>query len=332
MYFNAHLEVRIAGNLLKTVVSVKGQNDSQHIGSYCDLVVPLNCRIEYKGKPNQFLTDYPRNLFNAGDPISVVAWYDGFPKLTLFTGFIYDFVEGTPITIKCMDSVYNLNLTTVDVSYTSITLKNLFAVILKDTDVKPDNNMIDLTLEDITFRLMSPAAICEWLKKEIGLNISINGNKLYCNVASNTTGVVKYSTDQNVLDAKLQKQNAVFRKLKVKAWFIREDGTKDSFEVGDNNGALREVFFYKIPRDQARYKQLAKEALLKYQQHKYSGEIETLLYPECELFWKAEYKSIRYPDQSGNYVIISNNFDISEKGYRRKIKLSFLTDINGTAA
>jgi hypothetical protein len=189
------------------------------------------------------------------------------------------------------------------------------------------NDVPDLTLVNVTFAMMSPAAILEWLKKEVGFNISLSGNQLYCNVASNTLDTVKYRTDRNVIGCDLQKPHAVFQSYKVKAWFIREDGTRDSFEVGDPNGQMREVFFYRLKRDENLYRKLATEALNKVKQEKYNGSIETLLYPDCALFMKANYVDLRYPDRSANYVITGVDFSLDENGYHRKLKLSFLSEI-----
>ena len=363
MYFNAHIQVTIAGKLVNTVVAVKTDNESQHIGSFCDLVVPLNCRIQYKNPDNNlvYLTDVATNLFKSGDAVTINAWFDGFPVINVFTGYLYDFIEGTPLTIKCLDYIYWFNLgifgnkrvlikaatkkknavTSVGSSYKSISLKNLLQNLVDFVNDTIDDNsdsvehvalylpVFDMQLVNITFALMSPAAILEYLKKELGLNISLQNNLLYVNIASNTLSVVKHATDRNVIrKPRLQRKEASFQKLKVKAWFINQNGTKDSIEVGDTvNGTLREVFFYKVA-DKSTYLQLANEALLKYSQHKFNGEIETLLYPDCNLFWKSEYTDIRYPSRTGEYVITGMNFDISEKGYTRKIKMAFLSDLN----
>lgn len=357
MYLNAHIKVVIADKTLQTVVSVAAKNDAQHIGGSCDLIVPLNCRIQYNNGDRGYLTDIAKNLFKSGDPIMITAWYDGYEPLVIFQGYVYDFIEGNPCTIKCLDAVYffnqglfgNKRLTFktkkrnaiksgIGASYTSITLKNLLQNIVdyvndtidESSDTAPFITLqlpiFELTLENISFVAMSPASILEWLKKELGVNISLSGTQLYCNIASNTIKTVEYSTDRNVIKSDLQKPDATFQRLKLKAWFLREDGTKDSFEVGDQSGELREVFFYKVTRDAELYRKLANEALLKYKQHKYSGTIETYLYPDLDLFWKADYVDIRYPDRTGGYVVQSIETNCNEAGYHRKVKLAFLVD------
>lgn len=326
MYFNCKIEVVIAGKLLTTVHSVSIKNDIRSIGSFATLVVPLNCRIQYQDNKTSFLTDFARNLFKSGDEITIKAWYEGMEVLTVYNGFVYDFQEGNPTEIKCQDNIYLLNLATLNLSYRSVTLTALINKILEGTGITLMQPSIDMNLVDITFTLMSPAAILEYFKKNLGLHISFVGKQLYVNLASNVSNTVKYSTDRNIIISNLQKPDAVFRKIKIKAWFIQENGIKDSLEVGDPNGQLEEVYFFKVKRDLALYKKLAGEALTKYTQLKYSGNVETYLYPVCDLFWAADYTDISYPARSATYYIISHDIDLNENGYHRKLKFSFLNE------
>jgi len=359
MFFNAKISVVIGDKALQTVVSVTTENESSHVGATCDLVVPLNCRIKYQDGKDNYLTDYARNLFKNGDAITVKAQYEGMEWLTVFKGFVYDFIEGNPLTIKCLDYIYFFNLgifgnsrvvykksakakkviTGTGASYPKITLRTLLQNLIDYVNDTIDESLddaehvslvtpvFDMTLVNISFVSMSPAAILEWLKKELGLNVSLSGPKLYCNIASNTLGLVKYDTTRNVLRSGLQRRLATFQRFKLKAWFLREDGTRDSFQVGDDSGTLKEVFFYRVARDENLYRKMADEALLKFKQHKYSGTIETLLYPAPELFWKVEYKDYRYPERSGNYVVMGMTVTLDENGYHRTIKLAFLSDL-----
>ena len=336
MYFDARITVTIysqttgEAQVVQTVHSVHVKNDSKEIGSSCDIMVPLNCRINYAAAPNTFLTKNVKVLFSSGDKVTVTARYQGMPDIQVFAGFIYEFMEGTPMKLRCLDNIYLLNQTTVNLSYQSVTLRNLINKILTGTGVTLVEPTIDLTLQNITFRLMSPASILEWFKKELGLNISLTGNNLYCNIASNTVNIATLNTGRNVITSNLQKPEALYLKLKVKAWFIQENGKKTSLEVGDTNGELREVFFYKIPYNVAKYTQLAQQALIKYKQMKFSGDVETYLYPDMGLFWKVQYTDLRYPDRNGNYTVVGMNFEINEKGYHRKIKLAYLSDIDSS--
>lgn len=210
--------------------------------------------------------------------------------------------------------------------------------------------MFDLDLVNISFVNMSPAAVLEWFKRELGLCITFLGNKLYINVASNTINTVKLKTDINVLKSELQTTNlknhrkttsvgadSVFIRLKMKVYFVRDNGTKDSFEIGDDAGQLRETFFYNVKPSSIKsvggqsipenYLNLATEALKKAYQARYSGTVESLLYPYYDILWKVVYEDVRYPERNGNYICIQMKEVINENGYHRIAKLAYLDDV-----
>lgn len=327
MHFVTHLNVTIAGQNLLTVCRVTTNNESAHIGSSCEIEVPLNCAIQYidyvRGKID-YLNGLPQVLFKVGDQVTITASYDGYSTVQVFQGFIDNFVYGMPMKIRCADYIYNLNQGVVTISNATIKLKDLCTQILKGTGVTLILPVFDLTLTNITFRLMSPAAILEYIKKEIGLCITLIGSQLYVNVASNTRNMVIHRTDRNVLRTSLQQPNTIFQNYRVRCWFVNEDGTKNGFDEGNVGGRMREQFFYAIPQDPAIRKKLATEALNRVRMEKFTGQIETMLYPDCHLFDLATYTSIRYPATNGQYVITAMNFDIGMHGFRRKIKYSQL--------
>lgn len=358
MYYKANLSVNINGLPLTTVVAVKTSNDSQNIGSDCDIVVPLNSYIQYSNPDDltTYLTSIRSDTFPQGTPVTITASYDGLPDIQVFSGFIYDFVLGTPMTIKCMDYIYFFNLgvfgdqrvqTTnkahtkvtnsgIGVNYKSVKFQDVLQQLIDFVNITISSStsgaqpvslilpIFDMQLVNLTFVSMSPAAILEWFKKELGLNISLFGNKLFVNLASTTTGSVKLNTGINVIESKLQKALTTFQRIRMKCWFIREDGTRDSVEVGDQNGNQEEHFFYKVTRNGDNYETMANAALLKAKQHHYNGEIELLLYPDCDLFWRVDYTDLRYPEKNGIYVIIGVYFFLNEKGFHRRLKLAIL--------
>lgn len=350
---------------MQNIVSVKTSNDGQKIGQLCDLVLPLNCYIQYNDQNNNkvFLNAELTNFFKSGDPVHVEASYEGMDVINVFDGYIYDFVENMPLTIKCMDYFYFFNLGIFGndrvfakksknskitskgqgVHYSSVGFKSLMQglVAFVNKTIANQNQLnnssiplvtlstdLDLTLTNLTFMNMSPAAILEWFKKAVGFNINLNGNQLYVGLASTTLSNQVFDTSRNVIKSSLQKPLATFQRIRLKCWFIREDGTRDSFDIGDESGDMKEVFFYRIKRDGEIYEKLAQNALLKYSQHKFSGEIETFLYPQADLFWTADYTDKRYPDKNGRYVIIKTEIHLSEHGFRRRHKFSFLVDVN----
>ena len=397
MYLNGHIQVIINGKTLDSVISVETHNDGNHIGSYCEIVLPLNSRIENN---DTIMIAPTRFLFNTGDHIIVNAKYDGYESLgdngnwqKVFEGFLYDFYETTPIKIKCFDFIYwfNMGIYGADYVFTKTAGNNKntttgkhfkeieFSDLLQDivswvnktidanntenksvfdasntdktksyvpipniTLIKPD---FSFKLVDITFSNISPAACLEWLKRELGFNITLIDNQLYANIASFTRNQVKLDTSKNVIQSNMQSTNltnkfknnskganSVFLRIKLTAYFENEDGTKNKVEVGDPNGQLREVFFYKVKKEGVlnadkvpqNYIDYANEALIKCYQSRYTGEVETYLYPKINLFDRVTYSDARYVERNGDYVATLIKTTINEHGYHRTIKLASL--------
>lgn len=336
MFFNALINVRITSATtgvvfnIETVHDVEIKNDIKQIGTFAKIEVPINCLIQYNnGQRNLFQTVIPYQFFASGDTVTITAQYEGYPLKTLFQGYVYDFTEGMPTVIKCQDGIYLLNQTTLNLTYATTTLQTILATVLKGTGITvmpppAGQSVFDINLVDITFTLCSPAAILEYFKKNIGLHVSVIGKQLYVNVAGNVNNIVNLDSSINVIGCSLQKPDAVYSRIKVKAWFVKENGTKDSIEVGDPNGTLEEVYFYKIPDDVSTYQMLAEQALVKYKQFKYSGGVELLLYPDVDIYWSCNYNDVSYPDRSGVYYIVSVVTTCGDGGYRQKLKMSFL--------
>jgi hypothetical protein len=352
--------------LLKSICSVHKKQDGHALGAECEITLPMNCVIQYENGAHDHLTQYTVNtqsFFSTGDKIHITANYDSYNEQVIFDGFITDFVFGNPMKIKCMDYQYFFNLgifgqvrgATVKInkkkksptikvfgaSWKEITFKNLMTQVVdfvNDTiDVKcadADHISIilpvpDFTLYNIQFPNCSPASIVQYFIKQLGMVCTLFGSQLYLNIASNTKDIVNYATNRNVIFSDIQKPASTFQLYKVKAWFLNDNGTKSYKEVGDTNGEQHELFFYNV-KDETKRNQLALEGWNKIKQMRFNGSITTYLYPEPKLFAKAVYTDIRYPDRTGNYVITHIETTIDTSGYRHKLKLAYLTDLNDT--
>ena len=69
---------------------------------------------------------------------------------------------------------------------------------------------------------------------------------------------------------------------------------------------------------------MAKNALQKYFHDRYTGEVEMLLYPYCDLFWKVQYFDYRFPERNDDYVITLIKRSFNDNGFRTHVKLAFL--------
>jgi len=330
MHFVAEQRVTIGGKVIDTVHSIKTKYDSTHVGASCEIVVPLNCVIEYQNSGMGFLTAYALDLFKAGDLVTVDAWYidesgTNMGVVSLFRGYVFDFKMGMPLTIKCIDYLPLLGHNKTISNYTG-SLKNLIESILVGTGVSLILPTLDLHLVKWSCKTVSPWGILEYFKKSIGINITLFGDKLYMNVASNTLTSVRFDSRINVYQNDLQIPDAVWQGYKVKAWFIQNNGTRSSLEVGDPEGHCTDVYFYKVAGGEPVYKRLADEALTKLRQRKYSGNVGALLYPVVGLYDKITYTDFRYPEKNGNYVVTSIAHTFDDNGILVSMRWAFLTD------
>lgn len=327
MYLNAKANITIGGKTLQTVVGAQVREDAAHVGAFCDIHVPINCRYSYTNGSHDYLTSIPQLAFNVGDPVVVQAMYDGYPLLTLFQGFLSDFIEGMPMILKC-NNFYPLMQGQTTTTIPNISLKNLLQLyVAAPTGITLVQPVFDLQLVNVTFTTISPYGILEWIKKELGLNLSLRNGQLYCNVASNTRNVIKLMTNRNVWEASLQQNYASYQTFKVKAFFVNENGTENVVEVGDPNGQCVDQFFYKVAGSDVTRLNMANEALNQVKQRHFKGSLKMPLYPEINLFDQVDFTYIRFPDQNGSYVASGIMVDLlpdEQYGFSRTLKLSYL--------
>lgn len=342
MYFDTSLTVTIAGTPLKSIISIETKNDSQHIGSSCEIKIPLMGRIEKQGQLTDALTGVK---FVTGDNVEVKASYKGYEEIIIFAGFIVDFVEGTPLTIFCQDEFFLLNKKPITLEFKGTNdIKKIVKDILSasNSDVTLIDTPLALPLVDISFSQMTPAAMLDYLKQQLGLNISLMyGGRLFMNLATVYQNNINFDTRVNVISSNLQRPLDVYRAIKLTCEFYTVEGKKDTYILGDDNGIPMQSFFYKIDNTGAKatvvsdgvakqvpkvYKDLAEAALVKCRYLRFNGELETYLYPDCKLFDKVTYYDDRYLDRNGTYVIVSMNISIGENGFHRKMKLYPLGD------
>lgn len=338
MFLNGKISVEVENanglSVINTIKSIEITNDCTQLGATCEIEVPLNCRIENKG---QFLLDNVRTQFKKGDKIKITAWYSEYENISkpiIFEGFIWDFTEGNPVKIKCIDYVYKLigGIATNSeggkngLYYSNkkeYRFKDIVKDILKGTEIDILEPFLDFNVTGLSLPNMSPKACLEHFKKELGLTMTLIGQKLYCNLAKFTFNTIKLDSSINVVKCDLQKPDDVYQKTKVNFYTENEKGVKQKVTVGDEDGDLSEIFLYVIKNKQTQQK-LVDNYLENRKLSHYKGKITTLLYPVIDLFDKIEYNDIRYKDRSGNYTVRGYTLTLDTNGFRRVLTLAYL--------
>jgi hypothetical protein len=346
MYFNCKLEVIIGGKLLETVNEVEVTNDVDHIGATCEISVPLVCRIQNEG---QYLIDQPRNLFktakvgtkgsagNLGDAVQIYAWYEEYNSLgkqLIFDGFLYDFMEGNPIKMRCVDYIAKLQQGEVNLTFPGKTkFKKVIDGILAGTDITVMSPYVDMDVENMSFPNMSRAACLQLIKQQLPfLLITLFGSKLYINTAKASLKDIYLQSDINVIGANLQKPDAAFGRFKVQMTFKKPDGTKEVYEVEDSDpqGELREVKCMDVPiykgqtKDAALLRKMGKQAMENLQMGHYKGKFVTLLYPEIDLFDVIHFTDVRYKERSAKYLVRAIKTTLGKDGFHRESTVAYL--------
>lgn len=322
------LEVIIGGKLLKTVNEIIIENDVKNLGASCSIYIPINCKYKVE---NQILTDIPQNAFKKDDKVTVTAWYENFDKITVFEGFIRDFIIGdvtkkneTKSKIFCLDYLYVLQKKPVNKSWQNVHLKEVLDFIVKDTEITIKKPYIDLTFDNLQLPNMTAAGSLEFIKKMTKLTISLFGKELYINIAKNTLNQIELDTSKNILECDLQKNEGSYTKYKVQAWKKEANGTKKAIEVGEKEGEIVTVDLQCI--NSKNHQKIVDNSLTEMQLGNYQGTITTPLYPNANLLDKIKLTNVRYPDQNGTYIVRSIDIELNEKGFHRKLKVAYITE------
>jgi hypothetical protein len=269
MFFNAHSQIFINEVLMPYFSEVDCKNDCKQTGASCDINIPLTARYARTAKPSdqEYMIAINRQSFDfkKGQSVKVTAWYDELKDnskggiLTEFEGFIYDFVAGNPLKIRCLDYFFFFQQGTINLSTSAKKFNGQFKDVLQfiidganknlqsyidDQTVKSDLPKIviskyymDFQVADLVMNNLSPAACLEWLKKELSAVCTMIGNELYFSFSSNTIASVNLHTKFNVIGKpKMQLPEAAFQKFKMQAYYMKEDGTKRVYATGDDYG------------------------------------------------------------------------------------------------
>jgi len=341
MYLSGNILVNINGVDIPSVTSIEIQSDCMQLGTTCTITFPLNVRMPNKG---QYIIDSLYYPFKSGQSIVIYASYTGLPTITVFQGYIWDLILGTPIKMYCMDNIYLLRQTAITVnggqtqtgtneSGTSIytaTQRNLSWFLNKTLDGTGITlNANNLDIDNITgaYFNMSPAAIIENIREQLKyLVFTLIDNELVVNIAKYTNpNVVKIQSDINLEDDTLQQPETSYQLFKISIWCIDKQGRKVNYIVGNTNGILHEIYLYNLgvlsKSDAKEYGQKALDNLIK---GHFTGELKTLLYPDIKIFDKIVYSNVRYPEKNGSYVCRATKLSISEHGIKRTSTLAWL--------
>ncbi len=316
--FVLQAEITIGNYVFRQVNHVKIESSWKTLGDTAMIKLPN-------------LAEQLENGFQVGDPVSIKLGYEDVYFDEEFNGFISKVSPNIPYTIECEDHIYHAKRTNVSKLFKSTTLKEIVKFLIEEmndqqgTFITATSNIPDVSFDKFRINNLSVAGALKKLKEDYGMISYFTGSKLFVGLPLTdiwTSGaVVNYSTSWNIIKPDLTFVKDSDRNLRIKAISILPDNSKLEVEVGDPDGELRTLFFYKISSKT----ELTDLANTKLQSLKYSGfegSFSTFFVPVAHHSMVANIKDPDYNEgRAGNYLIDSVTKEFGMNGARRKVEL-----------
>lgn len=298
--------------------------------------ITLPKRLERDGEPI-FIGD--NSLFKVGDAVEIKLGY--FPTLqTRFVGFISRVIPELPAVIEIQDITWLLKQSNMQVSFKSVTLKELIDEGLKQaadqqtiaaraTHIRQiKTNFIDPGLKLGSFRTIGGpvnfVGILKELKKTYGLQTFAQDNDLFLGspyiLTGRKQGVYQIIFERNVIEHDLNYLNENDVKIKVKAISMLPDNTKLEAEVGDPDGETRTFFTYNVTST-ADLKKMAETEIQRFRFSGYRGSFTTFGEPYIRHGDKIKLVNLKLPERNGFYLVDEVNTTFGQGGFRQVVRL-----------
>lgn len=268
-------------------------------------------------------------LIHPGAKVKVALSYAGLKENVEFEGYVRRVKPSIPYEIECEDEVYLFRKVNINKSFQRATLKEIVSHIIGEVSkvypgaVSADTDLPVVNFQDFRIQNANAAfAIQQFRESPYGLTAYFRNKKLFVGLAyQKNNGTVKHSLAWNVIDNSLTFRYADEVRLKVKAIAIFKNNTKMEFDLGDDDGEHRTLYFYNV-KSADELKKLATEELKKLKYDGLQGGIQTFLYPYAEPLMTCDLKDPLYDKKrEGRYVIDSVKTTFSYQGARREIEL-----------
>lgn len=219
-------------------------------------------------------------LIKRGDRIEIDLGYDGDNERE-FTGYVTDVTAGYPLLINFEDSMFLLKKNPVNISGSSISLKELIGQIIP-SDMK--FKAVDAQIGAYRYSKVTPAQILQQLQEERGIYSHFRGEELIVGFAYDFSyRKINYDFDQNIKEDhnQLQYRFGDDYNYKVNVISILPNNEKIELTIGDNDGETRTLHFYNITTE-GDLRRLAEEELKKMKTDGWRGQFRTFGYPRVE--------------------------------------------------
>ena len=286
--------------------------------------VPTSARL--KNRDGELMeSQQVQQIFKTGDKVIIQLGYDGKLKQE-FTGYVKRVNFTTPVEIECEGQSWLLrNRKNIVKYWEKTTLKEVLALVVKDTGIKLHPAIPDLPLRKLKLDNASGTQVIEYLKELLKgtLTACFFDDMLYVGLAymdiAKTT--VKYRLGYNTIEAgDLKFRRADETEVNIKFQYRADNGQQATIETGKKGGIVRKETISAVT-DQKHLQEIAEAKLKQESFDGYEGSITTFLVPFCQPGYRAEVDDKRYPERGGNYFVTSVETTYGQGGARRKIEI-----------
>ena len=258
-----------------------------------------------------------REEIKKGDEVQISLGYD-FENNIEFSGFVSEIGANVPVTISCEDRMWQLKQKKVVKAWKSVSLSEMLSEILPDG---VDFDAIAFQIGSFRINNATPAKVLQSLRQKYGLVSFFRDNLLYVGFPySQIQGEERqYDFNKNIISSSLQYVREDDVKINVRAISIFPDNTKIEKQVGDPDGEVHTLHFFKL--SESELQKSAEEKLTRLRYAGYKGSFESFGQPFCQHGDSALLNDKNYPERSGAYLVDEVRTRFGVNGFRKIIKI-----------
>ncbi|MRJ09159.1 late control protein [Ornithobacterium rhinotracheale] len=310
--------IQIGAYHFKSISQVTITKSVDELSDTCTIEMPTHFIIKEKGKQL-----YTERAIKAGDEVTVTLGYEGVYRGVEFKGYVKRVKTGTPVVVECEDAMYLLRRKNITKAWERITLKEVLQEVVKDTPIKLSQGIPSVTLDKWIIKNANGTQVLKKLQEEFRLSIFINDKgELYAGLQqlTNIGEVAVYDLNYNIVSNDLEYRSKEERKIKVRYTYIDPKNKRQTIEVGDPEGEVRE-FHTSVVSDEKKLKEMALAEIEKMKYDGFDGSITSFLVPFATRGMKARLidKDLKNIDE--DYFIKKVETSFGTSGARRKIEI-----------
>lgn len=255
-------------------------------------------------------------MITTGAPVTIALGYNGALHVE-FQGYVSRVYPGYPVRVECEDEMYQLKRQKFNKSWASANVQEVISHIAGSYE----REVVSAELGPFQIHDANGVQVLQAIKSEYGLVSYFKNQKLWVGYKYPTEySEHKYHHQHNIIDAStLEYVRAEDVEIKVKGISMQPDGSKLTYETGDEGGSQRTLHFYAL--DEATLKARADEELANIKVDGYDGSFTGFGYPYTEHGDVADVDDAWFQERNGKYLVDGVRVRFSLNGYRRVVEL-----------